>query len=137
MPDRPVVMVVEDDVEMNALQRELLDLYGLSSVPAYTGSEALDVNRSRQTDAVLLDVMLPGMDGYETCRQLKSQAAGRLPVILVTALDSDDCRQRGYEAGADAYFSKPFDPDEIVAALQRLLAGEEGTNGGNGNGRPT
>jgi len=61
------------------------------------------------------------MDGFETCRLIKSAAACDLPVILVTALDSEDCRQRGLDAGADAYFAKPFDPEELVQALQILI----------------
>ena len=73
MQDRPVVMVVEDDSEMNDLQRELLDVHGMASVPAYTGREALEVAENRDTDAVLLDIMLPEMDGFETCRHLRER----------------------------------------------------------------
>ncbi len=125
MPNRPVVMVVEDDVEMNALERELLDIHGLDSVPAYTGKQALEVSSAHPADAVLLDVMLPEMDGFETCRRLKAQCGTAVAIVMITALDSDDCRRRGFEAGADAYFSKPFDPDEIVSTL-RLLIGRNG-----------
>jgi len=115
-------MVVEDDAEMNALECELLAAYGMRSVPAYSGTEALAVADRSKADAVLLDVMLPELDGFETCRQLRRQRGGRLPIVMVTALDTDDCRQRGYQAGADAYFTKPFDPDEIISALQVLMA---------------
>jgi DNA-binding response OmpR family regulator len=68
--------------------------------------------------------MLPEMDGFETCRRLRSKnhSHGHTPIVMVTALDSDDCRRRGYEAGADAYFAKPFDPDEVIATIQTLLA---------------
>ena len=122
MPDRPVVMVVEDDVEMNQLERELLDVYGLDSVPAYTGNEALAVFQRCHADAVLLDLMLPELDGFETCRRLRSlNGKGRLVVIIVSALDSEDSRRRGFECGADAYFAKPFDPDEVIQTLQSLL----------------
>jgi DNA-binding response OmpR family regulator len=123
MQKRPVVMVVEDDVEMNQLQRELLAIHGLDAIPAYTGNEAVDLYQSAHADAVLLDVMLPEMDGFETCRRIRSHnQPARLPIVMVTALDSDDCRRRGYEAGADAYFAKPFDPDEVIATIQALLA---------------
>lgn len=121
-------MVVEDDVEMNELQRELLAIHGIDSVPAYTGTEALEVSNRQPADAVLLDVMLPEMDGFETCRRLKS-GTHPMPVVMVTALDNDDCRQRGFEAGADAYFAKPFDPDEIVRTLQMLLDSSDGNDG--------
>ena len=121
MAARPVVMVVEDDVEMNQLERELLDVYGLDSVPAYTGNEALEVFQRSHADAVLLDLMLPEMDGFETCRRLRSLNGDRPVVIIVSALDSEDSRRRGFECGADAYFAKPFDPDEVIQTLQSLL----------------
>jgi len=129
MTDRPVVMVVEDDPEMNELECELLAAYGLGAVPAYTGTEALEVCARSGADAVLLDVMLPEMDGFETCLRLRQDCAA-LPIVIVTALDSEDCRRRGFEAGADAYFAKPFNPDEIVSTLQRLIAR------GNGGDKP-
>lgn len=123
MRDRPVVMVVEDDVEMNELERELLDAYGLASVAAYTGTEALDIFERCRTDAVLLDIMLPEMDGFETCRRLRAlQCDCSVPIVMLTALDSDESRRRGYEVGADAYFCKPFDPEEIALKLRELLA---------------
>jgi len=126
MSDRPVVLVVEDDLEMNQLQCELLDVYGFDSQAAYTGAQALELCDGETTDAVLLDLMLPEIDGYETCRRLKSQAStDKLPVVMITAMDSDDCRQRGMEAGADAYFTKPFDPDQVISTLQLLI----GANG--------
>ena len=121
MSDRPVVMVVEDDVEMNELERDLLDAYGLDSVPAYTGTEALQVYQSCRTDAVLLDIMLPEMDGFETCRRLRSMNCGLTPIVILTALDSDESRRTGYEVGADAYFAKPFDPDELVQTIRQLI----------------
>lgn len=130
MEDRPVVIVVEDDVEMNDLERQFLDLYGLRSLPAYTGPEALEVCGDCHPDAVLLDLMLPEMDGFETCRRLRQCGNGsrRMPIVIVTALDTDDCRRRGFEAGADAYFSKPFDPDEVAQTLRILIerSGEDG-----------
>jgi DNA-binding response OmpR family regulator len=124
---RPVVMVVEDDVEMNELQRELLAVHGLDTVAAYTGVEALEVFSHQHADAVLLDIMLPEMDGFECCQQLKHRNGQKLPVVIVTALDSEDCRRRGFEAGADGYFVKPFDPDEVVDAIRHLIdeAGDE------------
>ena len=118
---QPLVMVVEDDSEMNALECELLEAYGMRSVSAYTGIEALSVADESGADAVLLDLMLPELDGFETCQRLRSKMGRALPIVIITALDSDDCRQRGFEAGADAYFTKPFDPDEIVSTLQMLM----------------
>ena len=121
MQARPVVLVVEDDLEMNELERGLLDAYGLASVPAYTGTEALEVFARQGPDLVLLDVMLPEMDGYETCRQLRQTESRSVPIVMLTALDSDESRRRGFEVGASAYFCKPFDPDEIVQKIRDLL----------------
>ena len=129
MRARPVVMVVEDDWEMNELERELLAVHGLDSVPAYTGDEALDVCQRCDADAVLLDLMLPGLDGFETCRRLRETKDRRLPIVVVTALDSEDCRERGRQVGVDAYFAKPFDPDEVIATIQRLLRRRDDDSG--------
>jgi two-component system, OmpR family, phosphate regulon response regulator OmpR len=118
-------MVVEDDEEMNELERDLLGVYGLDSVPAYTGTQALEVfDRcgAAGVHGVLLDVMLPEMDGFETCKRLRTQAGLPLPIVLLTALDSEESRRRGFEVGADAYFCKPFDPDELAHKLHDLLA---------------
>jgi two-component system alkaline phosphatase synthesis response regulator PhoP len=118
----PLILVVEDDMEMNELQRELLALHGMESLPAYTGSQALELAKERLPDAVLLDIMLPELDGFEVCRQLRMQTGQRhLPVIMLTALDTDDCRQKGFACGADAYFVKPFDPDDVVNTLQSFI----------------
>ncbi|MBS3821862.1 MAG: response regulator [Planctomycetes bacterium] len=120
--DKPLIMVVEDDAEMNQLQRELLAIHGMDSVPAYSGTEALAVDADRKPDAILLDVMLPELDGFETCIRLREKQQRSVPVIMLTAMDSDECRQRGFAAGADAYFIKPFDPDDVIKSLHVLLA---------------
>ena len=143
MQDRAVVMVVEDDVEMNRLECELLEVSGLKAIGAYTGVEALRLINQCHADAVLLDVMLPEMDGFETCRRLRSMTggdgAGRLPIVIVTALDTEDCRQLGYEADADAYFTKPFDPEGVVETILRLINERNGPDadgrGHTGDGR--
>jgi len=121
MNNPPVVMIVEDDREMNQLQQELLAVHGLDSVAAYDGAEALEVCCKCDADAVMLDLMLPRMDGFETCRKLRQGPHPNIPIVIVTALDNNECRQEGLAAGADAYFSKPFDPDEVISKLRQLL----------------
>lgn len=121
MGDKLLVLVVEDDMDMNELQRELLAVHGFDSIPAYSGKEALEILERSGADAVILDLMLPEMDGFETCRRLRNRNCGRLVIVMVTALDSEDCRQQGFDAGADAYFTKPFDPDEVISTLRMLI----------------
>ena len=123
MGTRPVVMVVEDDEEMNQLQRDFLDLYGLDTIGVYDGAEAVRLCCESEPAGVLLDLMLPKMDGLETCRQLRQKVTNhrRMPIVIVTALDSEEFRRQGFEAGADAYFAKPFDPDEVARTIQLLV----------------
>jgi DNA-binding response OmpR family regulator len=121
MSDRPVVMVVEDDKEMNELECELLQIHGMDSVPAYDGLDAVNQASTCHADAVLLDIMLPEMDGFECCRQLRQLDGPNVPIILITALDNDSTREEGFRAGASAFFTKPFDPNEIVETLRNLL----------------
>jgi two-component system response regulator CpxR len=115
------ILVVEDDEEMNALEREFLEVYGLDTLAAYDGIQALDVCDSSGVDAVLLDVMLPEKDGFETCRQLRERAGRGLAIVMLTALAGEEFSRRGMEAGADAYFTKPFDPDEVAEKILQLL----------------
>ena len=129
MSDRPLVMVVEDDREMNELECELLQIHGMSTISAYDGAEAVDLVRERPADAVLLDIMLPEMDGFECCRHLKADLTHDMPIVIVTALDTRDSREQGLAAGADAVFTKPFDPQEVVDTVRRLIAEVHEGNG--------
>lgn len=118
----PTVLVVEDDVEMNELEREFLAVCGFEPVPAYTGHEAVAVFQRQHPDAVLLDLMLPEMDGFETCRRLRACEDCRHPaIVIVTALAQEEYRRRGQVCGADAYITKPFNPDEMVQTLRDLI----------------
>ena len=129
MSDRPLVMVVEDDREMNELECELLQIHGMATVSAFDGAEAVDMAREKSADAVLLDIMMPEMDGFECCRHLKANLAHTMPVIIVTALDTRDSREQGLAAGADAVFTNPFDQKEIVDTVRRLIAQSHEDNG--------
>jgi DNA-binding response OmpR family regulator len=117
----PTVLVVEDDEELNELERELLAIHGFESIPAYTGVQAVELCKQMDADAVLLDVMLPQMDGFEACVQMRKARDGGFPIIIISALNEQECRQRGMASGANAYFAKPFNPEEVIATLQRLI----------------
>ena len=125
-PVRPVVLAVDD----SPLNLELLVTYlqdvDCDVVVAGSGKDALEMAANVLPDLVLLDVMMPGMDGYEVCRRLKANPTTRLvPVVLVTALERVDDRVRGLEAGADDFMSKPIDRMELLARVRSLFRSNE------------
>jgi two-component system OmpR family response regulator len=113
------IAVVEDDPEIGALVAGLLRREGYEAELCRTG-EALDrVRARRRIDLVLLDVMLPGEDGFSICRRLRAE--GQVPVLMVTARGDDIDRIVGLEIGADDYLPKPFNPRELVARVRAIL----------------
>ena len=114
------VLVVEDDREINELVGAYAQIAGFEYRPALDGTSALREAHARVPAAVVLDLMLPDIDGFEVCRQLKGDPDTRpVPVIMLTALSDESSRQRGKECGASEYLTKPFDPDQLMAALSR------------------
>ena len=116
-------VLVVDDVEGNVrLAAAVLEPEGYAVSSAASGRDALAQITRSQPDLILLDVMMPDLDGFETCRRLKSSSATRLiPVVLVTALRDSRDRVRGIEAGADDFISKPFNPHELRARVRSLV----------------
>ena len=113
------ILVVEDDVKMAALLRRGLVEEGLSADVARTGDDALWMAAATEYDAIVLDVMLPGTDGFEVCRRLRE--GGRwAPVLMLTARDGVEDRVTGLDAGADDYLTKPFSFAELLARLRAL-----------------
>jgi DNA-binding response OmpR family regulator len=117
MADR--VMVVEDDHSVRALVRLLLEDEGLIVVEATTGSQAVDRFSIDPVDLVLLDVRLPGMNGFEVCRQLRR--VSDVPIIMVTAQNDSHDVVAGLELGADDYVTKPFNDRELLARVRTQL----------------
>lgn len=119
---RPCILVVEDEPVMNKLVADILGFYGFEARSVFTGEEALEACSQCVPEAVLLDIMLPGISGYEVCHQLKcSRATNLVPVVMLTALDRRDDRVQGIRVGADAYVTKPFDPEALVATLRETI----------------
>lgn len=116
-------ILVVDDVAMNVkLLAELLSVKGYQTVTASSGAEALARLASDRPDMVLLDVMMPGMSGYEVCAAIRADPAhAMLPVVLVTALDPAKERAKGLEAGADDFLTKPLNQAELLARVRSLL----------------
>ncbi|WP_292051650.1 MULTISPECIES: PleD family two-component system response regulator [unclassified Brevundimonas] len=115
-------ILVVDDVDTNVrLLEAKLTIEYYDVLTCRDGSSALEIARTEQPDLILLDVMMPNMDGFETCRKLKDDPATRhIPVVLVTALDGREDRIRGLEAGADDFLSKPLDDVVLMARVRSL-----------------
>ena len=123
------VLVVEDEVKLAAVVRKALREQGMLADVAIKGEDALWMAASSGYDVVVLDVVLPGMDGIEVCRRLRAERIGT-PILMLTARDAVHDRIAGLDAGADDYLVKPFDFGELLArlrALGRRGAAEKGT----------
>jgi DNA-binding response OmpR family regulator len=123
------ILVVEDDKKTSALVRLYLENAGFEVSEAADGRQALAAARQRRPDLVVLDVMLPEIDGLAVCRALRTQSG--VPVILLSARTTEEDKLRGLDLGADDYVTKPFSPRELVArvrtVLRRAPPGEEPT----------
>jgi len=117
--DRPHVLVVDDDARIVAALKRALHYEGCSVDVALDGPAALASAASRPPDLVLLDLMLPGIDGVEVCRRLR--AADDVPILMLTARDATAERVRGLDSGADDYVVKPFAYEELMARVRALL----------------
>jgi two-component system alkaline phosphatase synthesis response regulator PhoP len=121
------VLVVDDDVKTVELVRLYLDRDGYQVLTAYDGVEALRLARESYPDLIVLDLMLPDIDGLEVCRTLRHESD--VPIIMLTARTTDQDKLTGLDIGADDYVTKPFSPKELAArvrAVLRRLPGERG-----------
>ncbi|HEX3303079.1 MAG TPA: response regulator, partial [Thermomicrobiales bacterium] len=117
-----VVLVVDDEPAIVRLVRAKLQSDGRAVISANSGEEALKVLEDERPDLIVLDVMMPGIDGFETLRRIRTGAfSNQVPVIMLTARASDADRLKGLNAGADDYMSKPFNPDELAARVTAVL----------------
>ena len=113
------ILVIDDDVELCALMSELLKRESYVVECQYDGRRGLERALSGQDDLLVLDVMLPGIDGFEILRRVRQQS--RIPIIMLTARGEDEDRIVGLELGADDYMSKPFNARELVARIRAIL----------------
>jgi two-component system, OmpR family, alkaline phosphatase synthesis response regulator PhoP len=118
-PASPTVLVVDDEQRLRDLVRQYLQREGYAVITAADGAAALDLAREQQPDVVVLDLMLPGIDGLEVCRRLRTFSDAY--VIMLTAKAEEIDRIVGLEVGADDYVTKPFSPRELVARVRALL----------------
>jgi len=120
------VAIVEDEPKLSALLDDYLRAAGFETRCYDNGSIALDVLRDQPADFVLLDLMLPGTDGMEICKELRK--VSNVPIIMITARVEEIDRLLGLEIGADDYICKPFSPREVVARVKTVLRRADGTN---------
>ena len=121
--DPRTVLVADDDEDILQLVSFRLERAGYNVVTAGDGQQALAAAREHKPDLAVLDVMMPGLNGYEVTRQLRADAAtAQIPVILLTARVQEADVSRGFEAGADDYLRKPFSPQELRSRVQAILA---------------
>jgi DNA-binding response OmpR family regulator len=114
------VLVVDDDVTVSDVVRRYLERAGYDVALAADGPAALTIFSERHPDLVVLDLMLPGIDGLEVCRRMRADARD-VPVVMLTALGDEADRVLGLELGADDYVTKPFSPRELVLRVQSVL----------------
>lgn len=120
------ILVVDDEPDILLVIRARLEAAGYQVQTAATGLEALSIVRSSPPDLVLLDVMLPGVDGFSVCAMLKrDQRLSRVPILMLTARSQTCDQQIGMSVGADAYLTKPCRTEELLSEVKRLLAGND------------
>jgi DNA-binding response OmpR family regulator len=116
------ILVVEDDADLGGLLCDLLRTEGYDAVRVEDGDQAVRHVAQDPPDAIVLDVMLPGMDGFEVCQRLKfSRDTNLIPILMLTALDDDKARGKGLRVGADRYLTKPFEPDELLREIRHIV----------------
>jgi DNA-binding response OmpR family regulator len=119
------VLVIEDDPSASQLMVYTLEPKGYQVITALDGLEGLKKARDEGPDLIILDIMLPGLDGYEVCQRLRREpeTAG-LPILMISAKARQDDKDTGINVGGDDYLTKPVKPSEILAKVQTLLAGK-------------
>ncbi len=114
------ILIIEDELSIAQLEKDYLEFSGFSSDIATTGEEGLKMATSNVYHLILLDLMLPGIDGFELCQQLRKTLD--IPILMITARKEDIDKIRGFDRGADDYIEKPFNPNELVARVKAHLA---------------
>jgi DNA-binding response OmpR family regulator len=116
---KSIILVVDDDHKTVELIRLYLEKDGYHILTAYDGAQALTIARERHPDLIILDLMLPNIDGLDVCRILRAES--RIPIIMLTAKTTEDDKLVGLDLGADDYVTKPFSPRELVARVRAVL----------------
>lgn len=119
MRKKITILLVDDDPLIIEPLQITLEQNGYTVLTAFSGEDALELARLQTPDLIVLDIMMPGIDGWEVCRQLRQRST--VPIIMLTALGEEVDRILGLELGADDYLAKPFNPRELIARIRALL----------------
>jgi two-component system OmpR family response regulator/two-component system alkaline phosphatase synthesis response regulator PhoP len=118
-----LILVVDDEDSVRLLLRDTLELDAYDVIEASDGPQALSEFEQHRPDGVILDIMMPGMSGIDVLREIRGTEAGaEVPVILLTAAGDDKTTWDGWSAGASVYLTKPFDPDNLLSWVERMLS---------------
>src|SRR5256885_6266351 len=117
--ERPTVLVVDDEIAIVKVMRDFLEAEGFAVLAAHDGAEALAVLARKRVACLLLDIMMPGADGFDVCREIR--ATTDVPILFLTAREGDSDKLRGFRRGADDYIVKSATPDEVVARVKAVL----------------
>ena len=124
MKSKPKILVVEDDPAIRILLERTLEVEGYAVTVLSDGSEVEACLRESPVDLVLLDLMMPGLDGFDVLKQIRSdEKTHRLPVLILTALDDPRSTWKGWKSGCDYYITKPFDTEALLFVVRKLTAG--------------
>jgi DNA-binding response OmpR family regulator len=114
------ILIIEDDKSIAELERDYLEIEGFSVVIALSGNDGLNKALKEEVDLVLLDLMLPGIDGFQICKAIRTEKD--IPILMVSAKKEDIDKIRGLGLGADDYIVKPFSPSELVARVKAHIS---------------
>ncbi len=120
--DKKRILLVDDEKDLVETVTFRLEANNYEVIPAYDGQEALEKAKKEKPDLIILDLMLPKMDGYKVCRMLKfDEKYKKIPIILFSARAQETDKKMGEEVGAEAYITKPFEPQALLAKIRELI----------------
>src|SRR5580698_5084300 len=117
--DSPHLLLIDDDLPLGRLIHEYCETDGLTVTPAATGEEGIYLSQQKRFQLIILDVMLPGMNGFEVLKRIRQRS--NVPVLMLTTRGAARDRIQGLQGGADDYLAKPFQPEELIARIRSIL----------------
>ena len=117
-----VILVVDDDPKQLVLIRDLLRLSGFTTIEATGGEQGIELAKSKKPDLILMDILMPKVDGYTACREIKMDKATKaIPVVMLTSVDYELNKELGRDMGANGYMTKPVNRQELLDVISRFL----------------